>query len=107
VQPGMDEIDLLAAVQTLLEVKRTCRDRGRRIDLTRLTQSGHRPGRNPAVQRAPAQDSDAAHRCPYRLANPPATSIGRAMLSGLSSFRIPDGPVRSWVPETGSGHEAA
>jgi hypothetical protein len=34
----MDEIDLLAAVQTLLEVKRTCRDRRRRINPTRLTQ---------------------------------------------------------------------
>jgi hypothetical protein len=31
--------------------KRTCRDRGRSIDPTRLTQSRHRPGRNPAVQR--------------------------------------------------------
>jgi hypothetical protein len=33
----MDEIDLLAAVQTLLDVKRTCRDRRRRINPTQLT----------------------------------------------------------------------
>ena len=39
-----------AKVQTLLEVKRTYRDRWRRINPTRLTQSGHRSDRNPAVQ---------------------------------------------------------
>jgi len=31
-----------AEVQTLLEVKRTCRDRRPRIDSTRLTPTGHR-----------------------------------------------------------------
>jgi len=33
----------LASIRSLLEVKRTCRDRGRRIDPTRLTLSRHTP----------------------------------------------------------------
>jgi hypothetical protein len=39
-----------AKVQTLLEVKRTCRDRGRGFDRSLMTHCGHRPDQNPAVQ---------------------------------------------------------
>jgi hypothetical protein len=33
--------------------KRTCRERRERVDLTKMTPSGHTPDRNPALQRAP------------------------------------------------------
>jgi len=38
----------------LLEVKRTCRERGERVDPTKMTRSGPKPGRNPALQQSPA-----------------------------------------------------
>jgi hypothetical protein len=34
--------------------KRTCRERRERVDLTKMTHSGHRPDRNPAAQQSPA-----------------------------------------------------
>src|SRR5437016_7537991 len=34
--------------------KRTCRERRERVDLAKMTRSGHKPGRNPAAQQSRA-----------------------------------------------------
>src|SRR2546430_17519107 len=55
-------IPCAAEMRALLEVKRTCSETVSCVGVTRLTQSGHKPDRNPATQQAAAMSAKTVRR---------------------------------------------